>query len=184
MSKRRGKSEEPENAKATEAGAARLTNKQRAFVAEYLKCWNASEAARRAGYSAKNADVIGSENLGKPGIREAIDERLRALTMGADEALYRLSEMARGTMADFVDPDNATVDLKRAEDAGKLWLVKSFSRTDTEYGGSIRVELYDAQAALVQIIKQRQLATGKPTSRVEMNLSQLTDDELERLSRG
>jgi len=184
MSKRRGKSEEPENAKATEAGAARLTNKQRAFVAEYLKCWNASEAARRAGYSAKNADVIGSENLGKPGIREAIEERLRTLTMSADEALFRLSEMARGTMADFVDADTQQIDLARAAEAGKLGLVKSFSRTDTEYGGSIRVELYDAQAALVQIIKQRQLATGKPTSRVEMNLSQLTDDELERLSRG
>jgi len=184
MTKRQVKSEEPENAKATEAGAARLTNKQRAFVAEYLKCWNASEAARRAGYSAKNADVIGSENLGKPGIREAIDERLRALTMGADEALFRLSEIASGTLDDFIGPDTGVLDLARAREKGKLGLVKRYTRTTFEGSETVRVELYDAQDALKVILSERRLREGKATSRVEINLGQLTDDELERIARG
>jgi len=49
-----------------------LTNKQRLFVAAYLDCLNATEAARRAGYSAKTAYSIGWENLKKPEIKQYI----------------------------------------------------------------------------------------------------------------
>jgi len=53
-----------------------LSNKQKVFVAEYLKCWNATEAALRAGYSARSAAVIGCENLEKPCVREIVDSEL------------------------------------------------------------------------------------------------------------
>lgn len=49
-----------------------LTPKQARFVEEYLVDLNASAAARRAGYSARTADAIGRENLGKPTISTAI----------------------------------------------------------------------------------------------------------------
>ena len=150
------------------AADVRLTNRQRVFVVEYLKCWNASEAARRAGYSLKNADVIGSENLGKPGIRKAIDERMQALSMEADEALFRLSEIARGNLADFMDPETDTVDLGRARAAGKLGLVKRFTRTTFEGGETVRVELYDAQDALKVILNERRLRAGEATSRMDL----------------
>lgn len=150
-----------------EAGV-RLTHRQRAFIAEYLKCWNAAEAARRAGYSPKGANVTGAQNLAKPNIRAAIDERMRELMMEADEALYRLSEIARGTMADFVDPERATIDLDRAAAAGKLGLIKGFSRTTTLYGGTVRIELYDAQDALKHILNERRLRTGDATSRLDV----------------
>ena len=52
--------------------AARLTDKQQRFVAEYLIDLNATQAAIRAGYSAKNADKIGSQLLGKTRVAEAI----------------------------------------------------------------------------------------------------------------
>lgn len=152
---------------------AQLTDKQAVFVAEYVTCWNATEAARRAGYSEKTARQIGAQNLSKLNIRQAIKAHLEAHAMSAAEATYRLSEMARGTMADFVDPLTDTINLAKAERAGKLGLIKSFSRTDTEHGGSTRIELYDAQAALVQIIKQHQLAAGEPTSRVDVNVRNL-----------
>ena len=45
--------------------AARLTDKQQRFVAEYLIDLNATQAAIRAGYSKKTADRIGPELLGK-----------------------------------------------------------------------------------------------------------------------
>jgi phage terminase small subunit len=50
-----------------------LTPKQEIFVLEYLKDLNATQAAIRAGYSAKTAEVIGYENLRKPQIAAAID---------------------------------------------------------------------------------------------------------------
>ena len=49
-----------------------MTNKQKAFVSEYLVDLCATKAAIRAGYSAKRADAIGHENLRKPEIKAAI----------------------------------------------------------------------------------------------------------------
>ena len=46
-----------------------LTPKQRAFADFYIELGNATEAARRAGYSAKTAKSIGAENLTKPDIK-------------------------------------------------------------------------------------------------------------------
>ena len=42
-----------------------MTDKQAAFVREYLIDLNATQAAIRAGYSEKTARAIGHENLGK-----------------------------------------------------------------------------------------------------------------------
>ena len=50
----------------------KMTNKQKAFVSEYLIDLCATKAAIRAGYSAKRADAIGHENLRKPEIKAAI----------------------------------------------------------------------------------------------------------------
>lgn len=54
---------------------AKLTEKQKRFVAEYLVDLNATAAAIRAGYSNKTANRIGSENLSKPDIQAAIRKR-------------------------------------------------------------------------------------------------------------
>ena len=54
-----------------------MTPKRTAFIAEYLICRNASEAARRAGYSAKRADAIGYDLLRNTEIRAAVDARLQ-----------------------------------------------------------------------------------------------------------
>jgi phage terminase small subunit len=50
-------------------GKDNLTPKQQRFIQEYLIDLNATQAAIRAGYSAKNADKIGSQQLGKTRVR-------------------------------------------------------------------------------------------------------------------
>lgn len=55
-----------------------LTPKQSAFVREYMIDLNATQAAIRAGYSEKTANRIGAENLSKPVIQEAIQQRHKA----------------------------------------------------------------------------------------------------------
>ncbi|MBR3388684.1 MAG: terminase small subunit, partial [Bacteroidales bacterium] len=40
-----------------------LTARQKRFVEEYLLCGNSAEAARRAGYSVKTANRLGSRLL-------------------------------------------------------------------------------------------------------------------------
>jgi phage terminase small subunit len=53
-----------------------MTSKQSRFVEEYLIDLNATQAAIRAGYSKKTARQIGSENLAKPDIQDAIAEAM------------------------------------------------------------------------------------------------------------
>ena len=50
-----------------------LTDKQKQFCKEYVLDWNATRAAKAAGYSEKTAQVIGSENLSKPIIKAYIE---------------------------------------------------------------------------------------------------------------
>lgn len=80
----------------------KLTEKQKRFIDFYIETANATESARRAGYSKKTAEAIGLENLGKPRIKEAIDKRLKELesTRIADtkEVLETLTAVMRGEM--------------------------------------------------------------------------------------
>ena len=133
-----------------------LTGKRQAFIDEYLKCWNASEAARVAGYAAPGQQ--GHRLLKDVEISEEIQRRVSERAMSADEVLIRLADMARGDMSDFVSfvpgIKQPLLDLAKAYDAGKFGLVKKLKYTDQ---GGIEFELYDAQAALVQLGKVHKL---------------------------
>jgi phage terminase small subunit len=137
-----------------------LTDRQQLFVSHYVVCWNATEAAKKAGYSEKTARSIGSENLTKPDIAAAIAAHIAGI-MPAGEVLTRLAGHARGTMADFINVEQETLDLNKAHGNDKLHLVKKFSRSETKYGTNISIELYDAQAALALLGKHHGLFTEK-----------------------
>ncbi len=80
----------------------KLTPKQRRFVEEYLIDLNATRAAVRAGYSEKTARQIGSENLSKPAIQEAITrakrDRSEATKIDAEWVLHQAVELHRRCM--------------------------------------------------------------------------------------
>lgn len=84
----------------------KLTVKQRRFVDAYIETGNAAEAARQAGYKASNADVMGRENLRKPTVRKALDERLKELDdaqiADAREVLIHLTAAMRGEIVEYV----------------------------------------------------------------------------------
>lgn len=158
-----------------------LTNKQRVFVEQYLICWNASEAARLAGYSGKTAGSQGSRLLKNVEIRRAIDERLKTYQMGADEVIARLSALATADMADFLTPSGRglTLNLKNARALGKLHVVRKYSKTKQ----GISIELYDVKDALVQLGRHHALFTdniaGKlDVTRREKSAEEMSDDEL------
>ena len=75
-----------------------LRGKQQRFVEEYLKDRNATQAAIRAGYSAKTANEIGAQNLAKLSVKEAIAKGEAELAernkITQDKVLNRLWEMA------------------------------------------------------------------------------------------
>ncbi|MER8532102.1 terminase small subunit [Mesorhizobium sp. M1005] len=75
-----------------------LTDKQKRFVDEYLVDLNATQAAIRAGYSEKTARSVGSENLTKPDIADAIAAKaantVDKLDLSAERVLRGLFEEA------------------------------------------------------------------------------------------
>jgi phage terminase small subunit len=84
-----------------------LTAKQMAFVGEYLVDLNATKAATRAGYSAKNADKIGPELLGKTRVAEAISAaqaaRAAKLEIKAEDVLRRLWLIATADPRELIE---------------------------------------------------------------------------------
>ena len=84
---------------------ARLTEKQARFVAEYLVDMNATEAAKRAGYSEKTAYSIGFENLRKPEIQEAVQvamaDRAKRTEITQDMVIRELAKVAFSNGTDF-----------------------------------------------------------------------------------
>lgn len=74
-------------------GQKKLTPKQQAFIDEYLIDFNASATAVRAGYSPKTARYIGYENITKPHIQKAIQERIAELQKKARVDQERVLQM-------------------------------------------------------------------------------------------
>jgi phage terminase small subunit len=71
----------------------KLTPKQKAFVREYKKNGgNGTQAAIKAGYSENTADVIATENLRKPNIKEALAQEEKKLQKKYE---YTIDDMVR-----------------------------------------------------------------------------------------
>lgn len=164
----------------------KFTDKQRAFIANYLRCFNATDAAKRAGYSARTANEQGSRLLANASIRAEIDRILNERMMGAQEVLDRMSDIGRADVADLmaVSDRGFSLDMSAAKALGLTKLIKRVKQKTTIYhekGGDDReetileVELYDAQSALVTMGKQHGLFTTKVELR---DLTAKNDSEL------
>lgn len=119
-----------------------LTHRRRAFIDEYLECWNASEAARRAGYSLKTAGSAGHELLKNPEIAQEISRRVADRAMSADETLIRMADKVRVSMADFIRLDengNVQLDFTFANLNGKLHAIRKLKTRTRSYTGYVAI---------------------------------------------
>jgi hypothetical protein len=155
----------------------KLTNKQRLFIDYYLQSFNASDAARKAGYSESRARITGSELLSDSNISEQIKARLDEVHMSAEEALKLLADIARGDMARMMDIGSMgfNIDMKRAQELGLTKLIKRVKQKTTTFIAKkeseedrevteLEVELYDALGAIRDVLKVH----GKFTDRVDV----------------
>ncbi len=83
--------------------------KQSRFCKEYLVDLNATQAAIRAGYSAKTARQIGDEHLSKPDIAAAVAAGMAArsqrTTITQDKVLADLEAVKQNAMSKTTDKD-------------------------------------------------------------------------------
>lgn len=145
-------------------GDVALTEKQKRFVEEYLVDLNATQAAIRAGYSAKNADKIGYELLGKTGVSEAIrmamDARSKRTGITQDRVLQELAAIGFSRATDFV----------RIDESGRVVLTPTDALTedqrraiagikDGKFG--VELKLYDKLRALEKLGEHLGMFSGK-----------------------
>lgn len=99
--------DEPDKGEPDEDG---LTPKQRIFILEYLRTFNATQAAIAAGYSKNTAYAIGWENLRKPEIQAAIKRAKEQFTeeLGLDikRIIAEWMKIAFADMGDYVNFGN------------------------------------------------------------------------------
>lgn len=120
-----------------------LTPKQARFVAEYLVDTNATQAAIRAGYSRKTADVQGPRLLGNAGVCEAI-------AAGSAKIHAKLELSAESVLSDIVRISTSaesigdlSVALKGRELLGKH--LKLFTER-LEHSGAVSIGVVDPYA--------------------------------------
>ena len=124
-----------------------MTGKQALFAKEYLVDLNATQAAIRAGYSVKTAEIIGHENLRKPNIAHAIqcemEERSKRTEISADYVLKSIKRIAEA--AEEAAEYNAA--LKGHELIGKH--LKLFTdKTEVKHEGDIVLRISREDALL------------------------------------
>ncbi len=130
----------------------KLTDKQRAFVLEYPKDFNATQAAIRAKYSEKTAAMIGSENLTKPYILEAIEIEYKKRAISVDEILHRLVAMARGEEPTKVIKKSDGEVIETFERRAALELLGKYHALFTE-----RIKVEDWRYEIIQLIRDGEL---------------------------
>lgn len=121
----------------------KLTEKQKRFIDYYIETANATESAKRAGYSSKTAKNIGAENLTK--LNYFIQERLQQLEnnriASQDEVLQYLTKVMRGEEKDQFGLDASLQDrTKCAELLGKRY---GTFKEKVEVAGNIPVVITD-----------------------------------------
>ena len=165
-----------------------MTPKQARFVEEYLIDLNATQAAIRAGYSAKTAQEQGSRLLTNVMVQEAIQAAQRARSkraeITADRVLEELAKVGFANAGDYFDwgPDGITVKDKAELSPDQQAAVAEISETTTQTGGTVRIKLHDKIGALEKIGKH--LGMYRDIVEVRRSIEEMNEDELISIARG
>lgn len=163
-----------------------LNTRQLLFIENYLKTNNATQAAIAAGYSEKTAGRNATRMMKNEEIAARIAERTSAVLetakMEADEVLLRLTQMARGNIADFITIDsNGEPMFDLSKPGAPLHLIKRIkTKKSARFGDEVEIELYDAQNALNTLGKHWRLfdRAGEKDWREEVEKAGMTPGDL------
>lgn len=144
-----------------------LTGKQKRFCEEYILDWNATRAAKAAGYSEDTACSIGNENLRKPEIKSYIETLQSDLEKIAGISRLRvLKEHEKLAFSSIAHLHNTWIERKEFEQLtheqkaciAEISTQTRMERNPIEDGEPIQVDfvkikLYDKQKSLDSISK-------------------------------
>lgn len=137
-----------------------LEDKQEMFCREYLKDLNGTQAAIRAGYSAKTARQISDNLLSKVDIQTFIDslkeKRADKLEISAEKVLAELAKIGFSDLKDFLNNDYSLKNLDQI-DTSKSGAIQSIQKEiiqgETYTNTTVKFKLHDKLSALEKIAK-------------------------------
>ena len=159
-----------------------LTEKQKRFAEEYLIDLNATQAAIRAGYSAKTANEQGSRLLANVSIQKAISkaiaERSCRTKISQDRVVNELAKIAFLNIADLIDQNgNMKSNVSRDDMAGIEWMRSRGIETENGYVKETEFRLTSKLKALELLGRH----LGMITDRVELSGLQAEQGKLDAL---
>ncbi|MBP9869902.1 MAG: terminase small subunit [Nitrosomonas sp.] len=139
----------------------KLTPKQQKFVDEYLIDLNATQAAIRAGYSAKTAEWIGPQLLGKSHVAAAIkarrDELSRKTEVTQERIILEMSRLAFMDIRSLFNPDGSLIPIKQLSDSAAAAIagidVVQIGNSDVGVGHVMKYKLPDKNKALENLAR-------------------------------
>lgn len=153
----------------TDSAEINLTAKQEMFCREYIKDYNATRAAKDAGYSEKTARSQGQRLLTKADVQKFLSTlqkpKLEQLDISAERILSEYAAMAFANLADYMRigddgmPYIDMSDMTRAQAAGLVMAeVVQLPPTDKDDDGPLplkaKIRLADKKAALDVLAKR------------------------------
>ena len=151
--------------KVTPKPSSELTEKQKIFCREYIYDWNATRAAKAAGYSEDTAGAIGWENLKKPEIQAYISEIQKDLEKVAGISRLRIINEHLGiintSIAHLHDTWITRKEFSKLTEDQKSAIQEISTKVTTEkdaFGNPvsyeyIKIRLYDRQKSMDAISK-------------------------------
>jgi len=151
----------------------KLTPKQARFVEEYLVDLNATQAAIRAGYSAKTANEQGARLLANVSVRSALSEAMQSRSkrteITQDRVLKEIAKIAFGDARAVMKWGPGGVRLKESSELtdDEAAFVSEVSESTSATGGSLKLKTNDKVGALkllgdhLGMFRQKVEVTGK-----------------------
>ena len=155
--------------------------KYEAFCQEYMKDLNGAQAAIRAGYSEKGANVKGAQLLAIVSISERIKElmqdRQQRTQVTADMVIAELAKIGFHNVQDFVNGGNSILELKHL-DANKTAAVSSVKTTLKADGDLVsEVKFHDKVAALEKLGKHLGIFERDNKQKTEITIKRVGFDD-------
>ena len=132
----------------------KLTAMQEHFCHLYTVHWNATRAAKEAGYSEHSAMELGYQLLQKPLVKECIaklsEHAMKEIGITRERTLTELSRIAYANMKDIATWTHSGVEFLPSTDISEEVgsTIAEVSETVTQAGGTLKIRQHDKVRAL------------------------------------
>lgn len=157
-----------------------LPAKRARFVEEYLIDSNGTQAAIRAGYSPKTAQMQASQLLTYPGVADAVAAgravKLKDMSATVERVILELARLSFSDLRKIMDPETGRMldpcewDDDTAAAISSLEVVETTDRKGKTRYFTHKIKVWDKNAALEKLCKHLGVNADSPTGGVTINI--------------